>query len=85
MKKLVLLLAALSVFAGDLPDRKLTPGATVSVPLSKLCEKGYASSVRNVPESIKKQAYEEYGITSHRRAPMRSTTSSAWSWADRTS
>lgn len=49
------------------PDPKLTPGVTVSVPLARLCKPGYASSVRNVPESEKSSVYREYGITHHAR------------------
>jgi hypothetical protein len=58
-------LLTLGVFAANpiLPDPKLTPGATLDVPLSKLCVKGYASSVRNVPQSVKNAVYAEYHVT----------------------
>jgi hypothetical protein len=62
---LAFLLVVISALAADLPDRKLTPGATASVPLAKLCEKGYASSVRDVPDSVKEKVYAEYGIQVH--------------------
>lgn len=53
--------------AGDpiRPNPKLTPGATITVPLAKLCMPGYASQVRNVPESEKQAVYREYGIAHH--------------------
>jgi hypothetical protein len=47
------------------PDAKLTPGVTLAVPLSKLCTRGYASSVRHVENSTKAKVYREYGISSH--------------------
>jgi 5-methylcytosine-specific restriction endonuclease McrA len=31
-----------------------------------MCVPGYAEKVRNVPDAVKKQVYEEYGITSHK-------------------
>ena len=45
------------------PDPQKTPGATMTVSLKTLCTPGYSSSVRNVPESLKKQVYAAYGIT----------------------
>ncbi len=51
---------------GKLPDSRCTPGAvTVSVTKDTICQTRYAKSVRNVPESEKKQVYTEYGIFSH--------------------
>lgn len=50
----------------SLPDSGCTPGAIFSnVTLAQICTPGYSTSVRNVPESEKSQAYAEYGITSH--------------------
>jgi hypothetical protein len=60
-----LLLIALTFLAADLPDKKLTPGATLNVTLQALCEKGYAGNVRNVPDSEKNKVYAEYGIKTH--------------------
>src|SRR5262249_31046722 len=37
------------------------PTATVA----QICQPGYSSSVRDVPQSEKDQVYAEYGITSH--------------------
>ena len=48
------------------PNPKLTPGATVAVPLTRLCEKGYARSVRHVSGRTKAAVYTEYGITVRR-------------------
>ncbi len=51
--------------AAYLPDPSLTPGDTLDVTPADFCASGYSSKVRNVPESVKNQAYDEYGITSH--------------------
>lgn len=49
-----------------LPDPDCTPGAIIStVTLAQLCQPGYATSVRNVPDSEKNQVYAEYGIATH--------------------
>jgi len=49
-----------------LPDSDCTPGAVFSdVTVSQLCQPGYSTSVRNVPESEKNQVYAEYGVKSH--------------------
>jgi hypothetical protein len=49
-----------------LPDSACTPGAIFATATKdKICVPGYASSVRNVPDSEKNQVYAEYGITSH--------------------
>ncbi len=50
---------------GALPDRDCTPGSVLNVSASQVCQPGYASSVRNVPQSEKDQVYAEYGIASH--------------------
>ncbi len=49
---------------GALPDSACTPGAVLDVSASKVCQPGYSSSVRNVPQSEKNQVYTEYGIAS---------------------
>ncbi len=52
--------------ANGLPDSACTPGDPLpNVSLAELCQPGYASSVRNVPQAEKNEAYAEYGITSH--------------------
>ena len=57
-------LAAVAI-AGDLPDRKLTPGVAENVSIDTICAKGYAKSVRHVPGPVKEKVYREYGILSH--------------------
>ncbi len=48
-----------------LPDQHCTPGQILPVSAKEICVRGYAKSVRNVTERVKKQVYEEYGITEH--------------------
>lgn len=53
------------VAQGGLPDRACTPGALLpGATKDKVCVSGYASSVRDVPQSEKEQVYAEYGIRS---------------------
>ena len=54
-----------STYSAYLPDPNLTPGDTLDVTTDDICVPGYSQKVRDVPESVKKQAYAEYGITSH--------------------
>ncbi len=54
------------VAQGALEDAACTPGAIISTATkAQICQSGYASSVRNVPQSEKDQVYAEYGITHH--------------------
>ena len=48
-----------------LPDPKLTPGDVFEVTVQDLCVPGYTKKVRNVPAEMKREVYEEYGVTSH--------------------
>jgi len=49
-----------------LPDPACTPGAILpEATKDQICVSGYSSSVRNVPDSVKKEVYAEYGITQH--------------------
>jgi hypothetical protein len=49
-----------------LADSACTPGDFLpNATKDKICVSGYASSVRNVPDSEKNQVYAEYGIKSH--------------------
>jgi hypothetical protein len=48
-----------------LPDPVLSPGDTFDVTAADICVSGYASKVRDVPQSVKNQVYAEYGITTH--------------------
>ena len=51
---------------GPLQDVACTPGAIFpNATKAQICVPGYARSVRNVPQSEKKQVYAEYSITSH--------------------
>src|SRR5215469_6959998 len=51
---------------GGLPDSACTPGAIFpDATKDKICQSGYATSVRNVSTSEKDQVYAEYGISSH--------------------
>jgi hypothetical protein len=65
-----LLLFTASVYAGQnraLPDPNLTPGVIMSaVTKGEVCTPGYAKSVRHVPESEKKQVYQEYNMQPHK-------------------
>jgi hypothetical protein len=48
------------------PDSACTPGAIFpDATKDQICTPGYSSQVRNVPDSVKNQAYAEYGIVSH--------------------
>ncbi|MDD5369123.1 MAG: HNH endonuclease signature motif containing protein [Anaerolineaceae bacterium] len=51
---------------GPLQDQACTPGDIFpDVTKADICKSGYASSVRNVPSSVKDRVYVEYGIPSH--------------------
>ncbi len=51
---------------GPLPDPACTPGALLATGTKDaICQPGYARTVRNVPESEKRQVFAEYGIVSH--------------------
>ena len=63
---LVSALLAVTTFGSDLPNPKITPGSTFPITVTDICTPGYSTKVRNVPESIKRQVYMEYGITSHK-------------------
>src|SRR5262245_25340525 len=49
-----------------LPDPTKTPGDVLEVTKADICVPGYSKKVRDVPESVKRQAYAAYGITSHK-------------------
>lgn len=46
-----------------LPDPSCTPGAILPVTKDQVCVSGYSASVRDVPDSLKKQVFQEYGIS----------------------
>lgn len=45
------------------PNLTLTPGDVMETNLSIICVTGYTTTVRDVPESLRKQAFERYGIS----------------------
>ena len=49
----------------SLNNLQVTPGATFNVTIARICRPGYASNVRDVPESEKIAVYAEYGIAHH--------------------
>jgi hypothetical protein len=49
---------------GALPDAACTPGAVMNANTNQICQSGYSSSVRDVPNSEKAQVYVEYGLQS---------------------
>jgi hypothetical protein len=54
------------VSVNALPDSACTPGAILPDATSdQICQSGYSSTVRNVPDALKNEVYSEYGITSH--------------------
>lgn len=53
------------VMRGSLPDPGCTPGDILpNASVQQICTSGYASAERNVSQSLKRQVYAEYGITS---------------------
>ena len=48
-----------------MPDPVKTSGDVLAVTKADICVPGYSSKVRDVPESVKRQVYTAYGITSH--------------------
>lgn len=52
---------------GPLQDTACTPGAIFAdATTDEICTPGYASSVRNVPQSVKREVYDAYDIVSRR-------------------
>jgi hypothetical protein len=66
MKSLLLILTLLLVPNFPKPNGALTPGAVLTSSASKVCVRGYAKTVRNVPQSEKNAVYASYGIKSHK-------------------
>jgi hypothetical protein len=62
---LVFASAAQRVSSPIMPDPAKTPGDVLEVTKSDICVPGYTKKVRDVPESVKRQVYASYGITSH--------------------
>lgn len=54
------------VSTNGLPDPDCTPGAIFpAATVDQICQSGYSSTVRNVPQSTKDEVFAEYGIASH--------------------
>ncbi len=49
------------------PDPQLTPGAVLTTDTARICQPGYAKSVRHVSPKTRRRAYAEYGIRRHPR------------------
>jgi hypothetical protein len=48
-------------------DPRCTPGARLAgATRARICTSGYSAGVRNVPETLKREIYAEYGIVRHR-------------------
>jgi hypothetical protein len=58
--------AARRVSPPILPDPTLTPGDALDVTVQDICTPGYTKKIRDVPESVNREVYAEYGITSHK-------------------
>jgi len=53
-----------------LPDRACTPGAVLpDVTAEQVCQAGYGATVRNVPASLSREVYHEYGIVEPTSGP----------------
>lgn len=51
---------------GPMPDSACTPGDIIeSATVDQICTPGYSKQVRNVPVSVKHEAFGEYGISHH--------------------
>jgi hypothetical protein len=49
----------------NIPNPSLTPGDILTTSMEDICTPGYSKSVRNVPSSVKQEAYKAYGIYEH--------------------
>lgn len=69
MKKTLLLLSLIGTFAyaDVLPRPAVTPGRSdPALTAQVLCAKGFTTTtIRNVPESVKRQVYSTYGVQNH--------------------
>jgi hypothetical protein len=46
----------------DMPNRALTPGAALTTSAARVCVRGYAARIRDVPEAENDAVYARYGI-----------------------
>lgn len=51
------------LMATGLPDPKLTPGATVTITVEKLCTTKWGKEERNVTAAMKRQVFASYGLS----------------------
>jgi hypothetical protein len=54
--------AVSSSYGRELPDRRLTPGATRRVAISEICAVSHEDVVGDVPDAVRHQVFQEYGI-----------------------
>ena len=68
MKNLILALLCFVTYAisGELPNPKITPGYMRDVSVTELCTTS-TSLVRNVPESLKKKVFANYGLNGNNK------------------
>jgi hypothetical protein len=45
---------------GPIPDKDLTPGATLSVTLAEVCRAGDSEETRPIPDSLRERVFQEY-------------------------
>jgi hypothetical protein len=57
-----------------LPDPRLTPGDVLDVSKADICAHGYTKLVRDVPATVKREAYAEYGRSKERASVARLIT-----------
>lgn len=65
MKLLLLLIATLTLTAGGLPNRKLSPGLAASSDTAAVCRPGYATAYRKqhpVTATLRKTVFAAYGL-----------------------
>jgi hypothetical protein len=60
------LYAVSSSYGGELPDRRLTPGATRLVAIREICVVNHEDVVSSVPDAVRHEVFQEYGL---RNAP----------------
>jgi hypothetical protein len=60
------LLSAKRVEAAFIPDPELTPGAVRHVALPEVCSMRHEETVREVPDSLRQEVFEEYGLANAR-------------------
>ncbi|HEY0701922.1 MAG TPA: hypothetical protein VGD60_04060 [Candidatus Acidoferrales bacterium] len=58
--------AVASAYGAELPDRRLTPGATRQVAIGEICAVNHEDVVSLVPDTVRHEVFQEYGI---RNAP----------------